>query len=422
MNAFLKELQSRGLVSQITNEQSIINQLDSGATLYCGFDPTADSLHVGSLLPLITLLRFKKAGHTVLPLIGGATGMIGDPSFKAAERTLNDERTVVSFKNAIVEQIKSIVGQDVKVVDNHDWTANMSVLEFLRDIGKHFSVNAMIAKDSVKSRIERPEQGISFTEFSYQLLQGMDFWKLSQLHNCTMQLGGSDQWGNIIAGIDLIHKKEGNDFVATGITMPLVTKSDGTKFGKTESGAVWLSSEKTSPFKFFQFWLGLSDVDTKKLFKLFSFKSVDEIDAIFKEDESRDKPLAQQILAEEMTMIVHGEAALQSVLIMNKALFGGDFDSLSEDDFINLEKEGVPVFTSSEKNIVELLVMTKLTESKRLARDLIKSGGISVNGVKTNAKTFEDIQALSYSKTDLKHNKFLVLKRGRNKFIIIKKI
>lgn len=422
MNAFLKELQSRGLVSQMTNEQSIINQLNNGATLYCGFDPTADSLHVGSLLPLITLLRFKKAGHTVLPLIGGATGMIGDPSFKAAERTLNDERTVVSFKNAIVEQIKSIVGQDVKVVDNHDWTANMSVLEFLRDIGKHFSVNAMIAKDSVKSRIERPEQGISFTEFSYQLLQGMDFWKLSQLHNCTMQLGGSDQWGNIIAGIDLIHKKEGNDFVATGITMPLVTKSDGTKFGKTESGAVWLSAEKTSPFKFFQFWLGLSDVDTKKLFKLFSFKSVDEIDDIFKEDESRDKPLAQQILAEEMTMIVHGEAALQSVLIMNKALFGGDFDSLSEDDFINLEKEGVPVFTSSEKNIVELLVMTKLTESKRLARDLIKSGGISVNGVKTNAKTFEDIQALSYFETDLKHNKFLVLKRGRNKFIIIKKI
>lgn len=422
MNAFLKELQSRGLVSQMTNEQSIINQLNNGATLYCGFDPTADSLHVGSLLPLITLLRFKKAGHTVLPLIGGATGMIGDPSFKAAERTLNDEKTVVSFKNAIVEQIKSIVGQDVKVVDNHDWTANMSVLEFLRDIGKHFSVNAMIAKDSVKSRIERPEQGISFTEFSYQLLQGMDFWKLSQLHNCTMQLGGSDQWGNIIAGIDLIHKKEGNDFVATGITMPLVTKSDGTKFGKTESGAVWLSAEKTSPFKFFQFWLGLSDVDTKKLFKLFSFKSVDEIDDIFKEDESRDKPLAQQILAEEMTMIVHGEAALQSVLIMNKALFGGDFDSLSEDDFINLEKEGVPVFTSSEKNIVELLVMTKLTESKRLARDLIKSGGISVNGVKTNAKTFEDIQALSYFETDLKHNKFLVLKRGRNKFIIIKKI
>lgn len=422
MNAFLKELQSRGLISQMTNEQSIINQLNNGATLYCGFDPTADSLHVGSLLPLITLLRFKKAGHTVLPLIGGATGMIGDPSFKAAERTLNDEKTVDSFKNAIVEQIKSIVGQDVKVVDNHDWTANMSVLEFLRDIGKHFSVNAMIAKDSVKSRIERPEQGISFTEFSYQLLQGMDFWKLSQLHNCTMQLGGSDQWGNIIAGIDLIHKKEGNDFVATGITMPLVTKSDGTKFGKTESGAVWLSAEKTSPFKFFQFWLGLSDVDTKKLFKLFSFKYVDEIDAIFKEDESRDKPLAQQILAEEMTMIVHGEAALQSVLIMNKALFGGDFDSLSEDDFINLEKEGVPVFTSSEKNIVELLVMTKLTESKRLARDLIKSGGISVNGVKTNAKTFEDIQALSYSKTDLKHNKFLVLKRGRNKFIIIKKI
>jgi len=422
MNAFLKELQSRGLVSQMTNEQSIINQLNNGATLYCGFDPTADSLHVGSLLPLITLLRFKKAGHTVLPLIGGATGMIGDPSFKAVERTLNDEKTVVSFKNAIVEQIKSIVGQDVKVVDNHDWTANMSVLEFLRDIGKHFSVNAMIAKDSVKSRIERPEQGISFTEFSYQLLQGMDFWKLSQLHNCTMQLGGSDQWGNIIAGIDLIHKKEGNDFVATGITMPLVTKSDGTKFGKTESGAVWLSAEKTSPFKFFQFWLGLSDVDTKKLFKLFSFKSVDEIDAIFKEDESRDKPLAQQILAEEMTMIVHGEAALQSVLIMNKALFGGDFDSLSEDDFINLEKEGVPVFTSSEKNIVELLVMTKLTESKRLARDLIKSGGISVNGVKTNAKTFEDIQALSYSKTDLKHNKFLVLKRGRNKFIIIKSL
>lgn len=422
MNTFLKNLQDRGLISQITNENSVIEQLNNGATLYCGFDPTADSLHVGSLLPLITLLRFKKEGHTVLPLIGGATGMIGDPSFKAKERTLNGKITVLKFKNAITEQIKSIVGHDIEVVDNHDWTANMSVLDFLRDIGKHFSVNNMIAKDSVKSRIERPDQGISFTEFAYPLLQGMDFWQLSQIHNCTMQLGGSDQWGNIVAGIDLIHKKEGNDFVATGITMPLVTKSDGTKFGKTESGAVWLSPEKTSPFKFFQFWLGLSDVDTKKLFKLFSFKTIEEIDCIFKEDESRDKPLAQQLLAEEMTEIVHGKKVLESVLMMNKALFSGDFDNLSELDFINLEKEGVPVFETSETNIVELLTLTKLTESKRLARDLIKAGGISINGIKTNAKNFDDIQALSYSKNDLKHEKFIVLKRGRNKFIIIKNI
>jgi tyrosyl-tRNA synthetase len=253
MNVFLNELKQRGLIAQLTNEEKITTQLNNGAKLYCGFDPTADSLHVGSLLPLITLLRFKKAGHTVMPLIGGATGMIGDPSFKAQERTLNDETTVQSFKASIIEQIQSIIGHDTHVIDNNDWTADMNVIEFLRDIGKHFSVNAMINRDSVKSRLEREDQGISFTEFSYQLLQSMDFWHLFKNESCSMQLGGSDQWGNITTGIDLIHRREGNDAIATGITIPLVTKSDGTKFGKTESGAIWLSAEKTSPFNFSSF-------------------------------------------------------------------------------------------------------------------------------------------------------------------------
>ena len=313
MNAFIEELKQRGLVSQMTDEQKISTLLDNGVSLYCGFDPTADSLHVGSLLPLITMLRFKKAGHTVFPLIGGATGMIGDPSFKAQERTLNDEATVHKFKEGISAQIKSILG-DVELVDNHTWTSQMSIIDFLRDVGKHFSVNAMMSKDSVRSRLEREDQGISFTEFSYQLLQSMDFHHLWKEKGCQLQLGGSDQWGNITAGIDLIHKREGNDVVATGLTMPLLVKSDGTKFGKSESGAVWLSADKTSPFDFFQFWLKVADADIPKFFKMLSFRSVEEIDRILAEDSQRDKPMAQQLLAEELTALIHGEEALNSVI------------------------------------------------------------------------------------------------------------
>lgn len=418
MNAFLNELKQRGLIAQLTNEEKITTQLNNGAKLYCGFDPTADSLHVGSLLPLITLLRFKKAGHTVMPLIGGATGMIGDPSFKAQERTLNDETTVQSFKVSIIEQIQSIIGHDTHVIDNNDWTADMNVIEFLRDIGKHFSVNAMINRDSVKSRLEREDQGISFTEFSYQLLQSMDFWHLFKNESCSMQLGGSDQWGNITTGIDLIHRREGNDAIATGITIPLVTKSDGTKFGKTESGAIWLSAEKTSPFNFFQFWLNVKDSDIEKLFKMFSFRSIEDINSILDADKELKKPMAQQLLAEELTLIVHGKTAFESVMRMNNALFNNNFDNLEEVDFIALEKDGMPSLTTNEKSLLELLVVSGLAKSKREGRDFIKSGAVSVNGIKNVESDFDAINNMRVN--DFKLSKFAILQRGKRNFTLIK--
>lgn len=417
MNAFIQELKQRGLVSQMTDETKISDLMDNGLSLYCGFDPTAESLHVGSLLPLITMLRFKKAGHTVFPLIGGATGMIGDPSFKAQERTLNDAATVNRFKAGIAGQIKSILG-DVELVDNHDWTVNLSIIDFLRDVGKHFSVNAMMSKDSVRSRLERDDQGISFTEFSYQLLQSMDFHHLLKAKDCRLQLGGSDQWGNITAGIDLIHRKEGNDVVATGLTIPLLTKADGTKFGKSESGAVWLSSEMTSPFDFFQFWLKVADVDIPKFFKMLSFKSIEEIDVILEADKERTKPMAQQLLAEELTLIVHGQAALDSVLRNIKALFDNNFDNLQEDDFINLEKNGMVAVVPETLNVLDLMVATGLAKSKRQGREFIQSGAVQVNGNKLVVSE-DDMNALEI--TDFKFGKFAVFQRGKREFRLIKK-
>jgi tyrosyl-tRNA synthetase len=417
MNAFIQELKQRGLVSQMTDETKISDLMDNGLSLYCGFDPTAESLHVGSLLPLITMLRFKKAGHTVFPLIGGATGMIGDPSFKAQERTLNDAATVNRFKAGIAGQIKSILG-DVELVDNHDWTVNLSIIDFLRDVGKHFSVNAMMSKDSVRSRLERDDQGISFTEFSYQLLQSMDFHHLLKAKDCRLQLGGSDQWGNITAGIDLIHRKEGNDVVATGLTIPLLTKADGTKFGKSESGAVWLSSEMTSPFDFFQFWLKVADADIPKFFKMLSFKSIEEIDAILEADKERTKPMAQQLLAEELTLIVHGQAALDSVLRNIKALFDNNFDNLQEDDFINLEKNGMVAVVPETLNVLDLMVATGLAKSKRQGREFIQSGAVQVNGNKLVVSE-DDMNALEI--TDFKFGKFAVFQRGKREFRLIKK-
>lgn len=417
MNAFIQELKQRGLVSQMTDETKISDLMDNCLSLYCGFDPTAESLHVGSLLPLITMLRFKKAGHTVFPLIGGATGMIGDPSFKAQERTLNDAATVNRFKAGIAGQIKSILG-DVELVDNHDWTVNLSIIDFLRDVGKHFSVNAMMSKDSVRSRLERDDQGISFTEFSYQLLQSMDFHHLLKAKDCRLQLGGSDQWGNITAGIDLIHRKEGNDVVATGLTIPLLTKADGTKFGKSESGAVWLSSEMTSPFDFFQFWLKVADADIPKFFKMLSFKSIEEIDAILEADKERTKPMAQQLLAEELTLIVHGQAALDSVLRNIKALFDNNFDNLQEDDFINLEKNGMVAVVPETLNVLDLMVATGLAKSKRQGREFIQSGAVQVNGNKLVVSE-DDMNALEI--TDFKFGKFAVFQRGKREFRLIKK-
>lgn len=417
MHSFIDELKQRGLVSQITDEEKVSTLLDNGVSLYCGFDPTADSLHVGSLLPLITMLRFKKAGHRVFPLIGGATGMIGDPSGKSQERNLNSDDTVIEFKKSIVEQIKGVLG-DVEVVDNHDWTANLSIIDFLRDIGKHFSVNTMLQKDSVRSRIERDDQGISFTEFSYQLLQSMDFWHLMKDKGCQLQIGGSDQWGNITSGIDLIHRKEGNDVVATGLTIPLLVKSDGTKFGKSESGTVWLSAKKTTPFDFFQFWLKVSDSDIERFFKMLSFRSVEEIEAIIAADKSGSRPMAQRLLAEELTALVHGQEGLDAVLKNTQALFDNNFGSFDVAGFERLEENGMPTVVTSDLNVLELLVSTGLAKSKRQGREFIQSGAIQVNGAKLSAQE-DELNSLEL--TDFKFDTFLVLQRGKREFRLIKK-
>src|SRR5210317_737147 len=311
-SALLDDLRARGLVFQIAGEDDLPGWLDGGGrTLYCGFDPTADSLHIGSLVPLLMLRRFQLAGHKPLALVGGATGLIGDPSFKAQERQLNTREVVDSWVEKLKVQISRFIDFELgdasaEVVNNLDWTASMDVLSFLRDVGKHFSINAMIQKESVKQRIEREGAGISYTEFTYMILQSYDFAELNRRYDCTLQLGGSDQWGNITGGIDLTRRLYGNQVF--GLTMPLITKSDGTKFGKTESGTIWLDPARTSPYAFYQFWLGTADADVYKFLKYFTFLSVEEIEAVERSDAQREgRPEAQALLAREVTRLVHGD-------------------------------------------------------------------------------------------------------------------
>lgn len=418
MNNFIKELNDRELIKQITNEDKIETILNNRKSIYCGFDPTADSLHVGSLLPLITLLRFKRQGINVIPLIGGATGMIGDPSFKSQERQLNTVEVVNNFKNCIVKQIKDILGDKTEVADNFDWTNSLSILSFLRDTGKHFTINNMISKDSVKSRIEREDQGISFTEFTYQVLQAMDFHHLFKNNNCAIQIGGSDQWGNITAGIDLIHKKEGNDAEVGAITLPLLLKSNGQKFGKSEEGTVWLSKEKTSPLEFFQFWLNISDEEVNRFFKMLSFRSVKEIEIILQEDKNRVKPIAQTLLAEELTELVHGENELKKVLRIKKALFGNDFSDIIENDFIELEKSGMKTLNVKSEDIVDIVVLSGLATSRTRAREFLINGAIKVNGEKLSFNKKDNLNGLKFDK--FLFNKFSIFQRGKQEFRLIK--
>ncbi|MDU4845859.1 MAG: tyrosine--tRNA ligase, partial [Streptococcus mitis] len=349
MKSVIQDLQSRGLIAQTTDIEALDALLnEQKISLYCGFDPTADSLHIGHLLPVLALRRFQQAGHTPIALVGGATGLIGDPSFKAAERKLNTEDTVQQWVDKIRKQVAPFLdfncGDNSAIAaNNYDWFGGMNVLTFLRDIGKHFSVNAMLNKESVKQRIERDDVGISFTEFAYSLLQGYDFAELNKRHGAVLEIGGSDQWGNITAGIDLtrrLHQKQ-----VFGLTLPLVTKSDGTKFGKTEGGAVWLNAKKTSPYQFYQFWLKVADADVYKFLKYFTFLSIEEIDAIEAKDKaSGTKPEAQRILAEEMTRLIHGEEALAAAQRISESLFAEDQSHLTESDFEQLALDGLPTF------------------------------------------------------------------------------
>ena len=426
----IKDLQSRGLIAQTTDIEALDALLnEQKISLYCGFDPTADSLHIGHLLPVLALRRFQQAGHTPIALVGGATGMIGDPSFKAAERSLNSAETVAGWVESIRNQLTPFLSFDgdnaAIMANNADWFGSMNCLDFLRDIGKHFSVNAMLNKESVKQRIERDDVGISFTEFAYSLLQGYDFAELNKRHGAVLEIGGSDQWGNITAGIDLtrrLHQKQ-----VFGLTLPLVTKSDGTKFGKTEGGAVWLNAKKTSPYQFYQFWLKVADADVYNFLKYFTFLSIEEIDAIEAKDKaSGTKPEAQRILAEEMTRLIHGEEALAAAQRISESLFAEDQSHLTENDFEQLALDGLPAFEVSESlNVVETLVKTGLASSNKEARSFVNNNkAVLLNGKPAEANNPNHAAEKpddAYMLTDehKRFGKYTIVRRGKRNHALL---
>lgn len=368
----LSDLRARGLIAQLTGDGALEGHLHSGArTLYSGFDPTADSLHIGHLVPLLALRRFQLAGHRPIALVGGATGLIGDPSFKAQERKLNTPDIVAVWVDRLKGQVGRFIDFDSSscgavVVNNLDWMSDFSALDFLRDVGKHFSVNAMIHKESVRQRLERDGEGISFTEFSYMLLQSYDFAELNRRYGCTLQLGGSDQWGNIVGGIDLSRRMNDGAQVF-GMTVPLVTKADGTKFGKTETGTVWLDPTKTSPYAFYQFWINAADADAYKFLRYFTFLSPAQIDEIERADQAaQGRPQAQLTLAAAVTELVHGADSLKAAKRITEALFSGELGALSESDLCQLRLDGLPA-SSHRRGELQDVPLTQLFSECGLA-------------------------------------------------------
>ena len=409
----LEDLRWRGLLAQSTDEAALLESLKKPITLYVGFDPTAPSLHVGNLVVLLVLRRFQLAGHTPIALVGGATGLVGDPSGKNEERTLNSTEIVEGWVNRIRTQVSAFLDfSEAKnkaiVVNNLDWTSPLSAIEFLRDIGKHFSVNQMLSKDSVSARLEAG--GISYTEFSYQVLQSYDFLELYRRNNCTLQLGGSDQWGNIVAGLDLIRRVEEGSGHA--LTVPLLTKADGTKFGKTAGGSVWLDPAMTSPYAFFQYWLNTDDKDVINFLKVFSFKSHEEITAL--ENAHKENPglrEAHRALARELTALVHSQATTDRVEAAAKALFGqGDLTELDEETLAGALAE-LPRTTVSKNDAiptwVDLLAATGVVDSKSAARRIVKEGGAYLNNEKISGEDFAP------QKSDFLCGKYAVLRKGK---------
>ena len=415
----LADLTMRGLVNQMTSPEDLAQHLQQSRVLYCGFDPTADSLHIGSLVPLLVLRRFQQAGHKPIALVGGATGMIGDPSFKSQERKLNTLDTINHWVERLKEQVSAFIDfnnltNSAEVVNNYDWTKDIDILTFLRDVGKHFSVNAMIQKESVKQRLERDGEGISFTEFAYMILQSFDFSELFKQYNCSLQVGGSDQWGNITGGIDLTRRQHRAQVF--GLTLPLVTKSDGTKFGKTESGTIWLDSKKTSQYAFYQFWINTADADVYKFLRFFTFLNEAKMVEIEAQDQlAEGKPQAQSILAIEVTRLVHGEAGLEGALRISESLFSGQLDQLTSEDMQQLYLDGMPASKTSAKTIslVQLLVDSGLAKSNKMAREFIANNAVSVNGNKCN-----DLEMVLTSSAGL-HGQYHVIKRGKKLFHLL---
>ncbi|MFF9870281.1 MULTISPECIES: tyrosine--tRNA ligase [unclassified Streptomyces] len=417
MTDIVDELKWRGLFAQSTDEDALRKALADGpVTFYCGFDPTAPSLHVGHLVQVLTVRRLQQAGHRPLALVGGATGQIGDPR-PTAERTLNDPETVAQWVTRLRAQIEpflSFEGENAALmVNNLDWTAGMSAIEFLRDIGKHFRVNKMLTKDSVARRLES-EQGISYTEFSYQLLQGMDFLELYRRYGCVLQQGGSDQWGNLTAGLDLIHKLEPGATVHA-LATPLMTKADGTKFGKTEGGAVWLDPELTTPYAFYQFWLNVDDRDISRYMRILSFRSRAELEELEKVTEERPQArTAQRALAEELTTLVHGAEQCAAVIAASKALFGqGELAELDEATLTAALAELPHARVAEPGPVVDLFVEVGLAPSKSAARRTVKEGGAYVNNAKV---TSEDAVVAA---DELLHGRWLVLRRGKKNLAAI---
>jgi tyrosyl-tRNA synthetase len=410
----LSDLEARGLIHDTTDRDALATRLSSGPiVLYCGFDPTADSLHVGNLIGLLTLRRFQLAGHLPISLAGGATGMVGDPSGRDAERNLLDDEGLAKNLEGILPQLRMFLNFDgesaAKLLDNRAWTVGVGVLDFLRDIGKHVTVNQMVAKDSVKSRMSEGD-GISYTEFSYMLLQGYDYLWLAENENCELQVGGSDQWGNIVLGVDLIRRKLGQS--AHALTWPLLTKPDGTKYGKTAGGeTIWLSPDKMSPYRFYQAWIGVDDSEVRKLLLQLTFLSLPEIDDLVAEHEKNPQNrLGQRTLARELTAVVHGEQAATSAVEASELLFepSADMTSVSASalEFVSGE---VPS-TSMQKlttGIVDILVETGLCQSRKDAKRAIAEGGIYLNGTRVTESD------LTPTADHLLHDKYILLRRGK---------
>ena len=415
-NELLKDLEWRGLINDCTDIEALDHFLNEGSiSLYCGFDPTADSLHIGHLLPVLMLRRFQKAGHKPLPLVGGATGYIGDPTGRSSERQVNSPEVIAGWANKIKDQLSNFVdfeGENpAEMQNNYDWTANVSMLEFLREWGKHFNLNYMLAKESVMSRLEH---GMTYTEFSYTILQGMDFKELYERKNCVLQIGGSDQWGNIVSGLEVIRKTNGHEAKAVGMTVPLVMKSDGTKFGKTAGGAVWLDGSKTTPYEMYQFFVNTADADVIKFIKYFTFLTRQEIEQLEKDFlEAPHERLAQKTLAKELVSLVHGEDACLQALKITQALFSGDIANLTSDEIAVGFKDVPSVTVSEDLELIDLLVVTGAASSKREAREFITNNSIMVNGEKQNELTFVVKQQHAIDE------KFTILRRGKKKYFLV---
>ncbi len=412
----LDDLQYRSLIYQVSNKAELKKLLKKRIVLYCGFDPTAGSLHIGNLLLLLTLKRFQKQGYQPIVLLGGATGLIGDPSEKTEERKLNSPETVKRWGKEIEKQLKNLFDFKKKknsalLLNNYNWIGKENLISFLRDTGKYFTVPYMLAKESIKKRLEI---GISLTEFSYMALQAADFWHLFKKYDCQLQIGGSDQWGNITAGIDLIRKKEGKEVF--GLTAPLITRADGKKFGKTEQGTIWLDSRKTSPYQFYQFWVNVSDKDVINYLKYFTFLSSQQIDALEKKVKiSPKKREAQKVLAHEVTVLIHGKEKTKQAEKISQCLFYGRPQDLNKQELMMAFRDLPSVTIAKKKSIdlIDLLINAGAASSKRQAREDLKNGTISLNG-----KMYQGGTKL-VKKTDCLYNEYLLVKRGKRNYYLV---